>query len=42
VAALDAAVQAALVSELGEALRAYRDDEGFAVLQEAPVAMAQA
>ena len=42
VAALDAAARAALVRELYEALRAYRDDEGFAVPQEAHIAVAQA
>jgi SAM-dependent methyltransferase len=42
IAALDAATREALVSEMGEALRAYRDDEGFAVPQEAHVAVAQA
>jgi ubiquinone/menaquinone biosynthesis C-methylase UbiE len=41
IAALDAATREALVSEMGEALRAYRDDEGFAVPQEAHLALAQ-
>jgi len=42
VAALDAAARAALLREMSEALRAYRDDEGFTVPMEAHVAVAQA
>jgi hypothetical protein len=42
VAALDAAARGALLSEIREALRAYRDDGGFAVPMEAHVAVAQA
>jgi ubiquinone/menaquinone biosynthesis C-methylase UbiE len=41
IATFDAAARAALLREMSEALRAYRDDEGFAVPMEAHVAVAQ-
>ena len=42
IATLDADARATLLREMSEALRAYRDDEGFAVPMEAHVAVAQA
>jgi len=42
IATLDTAARAPLLREMSEALRAYRDDEGFAVPMEAHVAVAQA
>ena len=42
VAALDAATRAALLSEISEAFRCYRDDEGVAVPMETHVVVARA